>query len=56
MKTRSKLSFYTDLDYIPLEILVAVSERLENETRNRILAKIKEKINFVSTLRKAYND
>lgn len=44
VKTRSKLSFYTDLDHIPPEIWVVISERLENETRNRILAKVKDKL------------
>ena len=40
----SKLSFYTDLDNVPSEILVAISERLEKEASNRILAKIEKRI------------
>ena len=40
----SKLSFYTDLDHLPFEILDAISKRLEKEADNRILARIKDKI------------
>jgi len=40
----SKLSFYMGIDYLPFEILDAISERLEKETSNRILERIKEKI------------
>jgi len=40
----SKLSFYTDLNHLPFEILDAISEGLEKETDNRILERIKEKI------------
>ena len=42
--TGSKLSFYTDLHHLPSEILVAVSERIEKEASNRILAKIEKRI------------
>ena len=37
----SKLSFYTDLDHLPFEILDAISKRLEKEASNRILERIK---------------
>lgn len=40
----SKLSFLTDLDRLPIEILDAVSKRLEKEAGNRILERIKERI------------
>jgi hypothetical protein len=40
----SKLSFYTDLDHLPFEILDAISKGLEKEASNRILEMIKEKI------------
>ena len=40
----SKLSFLTDLNRIPVEILDAVTKSLEKEAGNRILEKIKEKI------------
>ena len=40
----SKLSFYTDLDHLPFEILDAISKGLEKEASNRILERIKEKI------------
>ena len=44
VKTKSNLSFYTDLDHLPSEILVAMSERLEGKASNRILAKIEKRI------------
>ncbi|MCJ7632671.1 hypothetical protein MUP77_09815 [Candidatus Bathyarchaeota archaeon] len=37
--------FYTDLDHLPFEILDAISKGLEKETSNRILARIKERVN-----------
>ena len=40
----SKLSFHTDLDHLPFEILDAISKRLEKEADNRILVRIKDKI------------
>lgn len=40
----SKLFFCTDIDHLPFEILDAISKRLEKETSNRILERIKEKI------------
>ena len=40
----SKLSFHIDLDHLPLEILDTISQRLEKEASNRILKRIKEKI------------
>ena len=40
----SKLSFYTDLDHLPFEILDAISERPEKGADNRFLARIKDKI------------
>ena len=41
---KSKLSFYTDLDCLPFEMLNVISERLEKEGSNRILTRIKEKV------------
>ena len=41
----SKLSFYTDIDHLPFEILDAISKGLEKEASNRILARIKERVN-----------
>ena len=40
----SKLSFHTDLDHLPFEMLDTISQRLEKEASNRILERIKEKI------------
>lgn len=36
----SKLSFYTDVEHLPSEILDTISERLKGETSNRILIRI----------------
>ena len=36
VKTKSNLSFYTDLDHLPMGILDATSKRLEKKANNRI--------------------
>jgi len=46
----SKLSFYTDIDHLPFEILDAISKRLKKETSNRILERIKEKIQHTKAI------
>jgi len=43
----SKLSFYTDLDHLPFEILDTISKRLEKEASNRILERIKKRYNVL---------
>ena len=40
----SLISFETDLDNIPLELLQAISEVLKNETHNKFLVKIGERV------------
>ena len=47
VKTGSKLSFYTDLNHIPAQILMNISKKLNVEPSNRILAKIKKKIDVL---------
>ena len=44
VKTGSKSYFYTDLNHIPAQILVQISKKLKEEPSNRILSKIKKKI------------
>jgi hypothetical protein len=41
---QKRLSFYTTLEYLPSELLLAMSEKLENEASNRVLVKIKKRI------------
>lgn len=48
----SKLSFYTDLDRLPFEILDAISKVLEKEAGNRILARIEERVSSNIRIRK----
>ena len=45
----SKMTLYTDLGTLPFDVLHSISEKLEKEADNRILAKIKKRIN--STLK-----
>lgn len=51
VKTKSNLSFYTDLDHLPLGILDDISKRLEKKASNRILAKIEKKIDCVRNVK-----
>ncbi len=41
---QKRLSFYTTLEYLPSELLLAMSEKLENEVSNRVFVKIKKRI------------
>jgi len=41
---QKRLSFYTTLEYLPSELLLAMSEKLENEASNRFYVKIKKRI------------
>jgi len=41
---QKRLSFYTTLECLPSELLLAVSEKLENEVSNRFLVEINKRI------------
>jgi hypothetical protein len=41
---QKRLSFYTTLEYLSSELLLAMSEKLENEVGNRVFVKIKKRI------------
>ena len=41
---QKRLSFYTTLEYLPSELLLAMSEKLENEVSNRVFVEIKKRI------------
>jgi len=41
---QKRLSFYTTLEYLPSELLLAMSGKLENEASNRVFVKIKKRI------------
>jgi hypothetical protein len=41
---QKRLSFYTTLEYLPSELLLAMSEKLENEASNRVFEKIKKRL------------
>jgi len=51
----SKLSFYTDLDHLPFEILDAISKGLEKEVNNRILIRIKERVSSHMSMKEKEN-
>ena len=44
VKTGSNLSFYTDLDQLPLEVLHSISEILKKEANSGILRRINERV------------
>ena len=48
---QKRLSFYTTLEYLPSELLLAMSEKLENEVSNRVFVKIKKRIEPIIKLR-----
>ena len=48
---QKRLSFYTTLEYLPSELLLAMSEKIENEVSNRVLVKIKKRIEPIIKLR-----
>jgi hypothetical protein len=48
---QKRLSFYTTLEYLPSELLLAMSGTLENEVSNRVLVKIKKRIESIITSR-----
>ena len=48
---QKRLSFYTTLEYLPSELLLAMSEKLENETSNRFLMEIKKRLEPIIKLR-----
>ncbi len=48
---KKMLSFFTTLEYLPPELLLAVSEKLENETSNRFLMEINKRIESIIKLR-----
>ena len=41
---QKRLSFYTTLEYLPSELLLAMSEKRENEVSNRVFVEIKKRI------------